>query len=112
MDGDETTRWGAAADARSGWLEVQLGQETLVGRAVIKEWAYHRTQQFAVEWKSGGVWKELARGTAIAGEKQINFQPVIARYVRLNILKASEVPTIEEFELYPPALATGRPGSH
>ncbi len=105
VDGDETTRWGAAADARSGWLEVDLGKETLVGRAVIKELGYHRTQQFAIEWKDGGVWKDLARGTTIAGEKEITFPPVTARYVRLNILKATEVPTIEEFDLYPPTPA-------
>jgi hypothetical protein len=91
--------------ARSGWLEVDLGQETLIGRAVIKELGFHRTRQFAVEWKDGDVWKELARGTTIAGEKEIQFQPVTARYVRLNILKAAEVPTIEEFEIYPPSKA-------
>jgi alpha-L-fucosidase len=102
VDGDETTRWGAAADARSGWLEVDLGKEALIGRAVIKELGFHRTQQFAIERKDGDVWKEVARGTTIAGEKEIKFQPVTARYVRLNILKATEVPTIEEFDLYPP----------
>jgi alpha-L-fucosidase len=54
---------------------------------------------------NGGGWKELARGTTIAGEKESKFQPVTARYVRLNILKATEVPTIEEFDLYPPSPA-------
>jgi alpha-L-fucosidase len=66
---------------------------------------YHRTQQFAIEWKDGDVWKELARGATIAGEKEIAFRPVTARHVRLNILKATEVPTIEEFDLYPPSPA-------
>ena len=72
-------------------------------KAQLKELGYHRTQQFAIEWKDGGVWKELARGTTIAGEKEIAFRPVTARHVRLNILKATEVPTIEEFDLYPPS---------
>ncbi|MGO9113254.1 MAG: discoidin domain-containing protein [Thermoguttaceae bacterium] len=100
VDGDETTRWGAAADARSGWLEVDLGKEVLIGRAVIKELGFHRTQQFAIQCKDGDRWKDLARGTTIAGEKEITFQPVTARCVRLNILKAKEVPTIEEFAVY------------
>jgi alpha-L-fucosidase len=103
VDGDESTRWGAAADARSGWLEVDLGKETLIGRAVIKELGFHRTQQFAIQWKDGDDWKDAAGGTTIAGEKEIKFPPVTARHVRLNILKATEVPTIEEFELYPPS---------
>jgi hypothetical protein len=103
VDGDDTTRWGAAADARSGWLEVDLGKETKVGRVVIKELGFHRTQAFAVEWKDGEAWKELARGTTIAGEKTLDFPPVAARIVRLTILQANEVPTIEEFQVHPPA---------
>jgi alpha-L-fucosidase len=102
VDGDETTRWGAAADARSGWLEVDLERPMLVGQAVIKELGYHRTQQFAIERKDGDVWRELAKGTTIAGTKVVGFKPVTAQYIRLNIQKANEVPTIEEFELYPP----------
>jgi alpha-L-fucosidase len=105
VDGDDSTRWGAARDARSGWLEVDLGKETPVGRVVIKEIGYPRTQEFTVEWKDGGAWKELARGTTIAGEKTIDFPAVTARHVRLNILRANEVPTIEEFQVHPP----GRP---
>jgi alpha-L-fucosidase len=103
IDDDETTRWGAAADARSAWLEVDLGQETIIGSAVVKELGFQRTQQFALEWRDGASWKELARGTTIAGEREIKFSPVKARRVRLNILKATDVPTIEEFELYAPS---------
>jgi alpha-L-fucosidase len=102
FDDDETTRWGAASDARSGWLEVDLGQETRIGRVTILELGYHRTQDFAVEYKLGDAWQELAHGTTIAGEKTLDFSPVMARCVRLNILKANEVPTIEEFRVLPP----------
>ncbi|MCY3023286.1 MAG: alpha-L-fucosidase [Planctomycetota bacterium] len=103
LDGDESTRWGAAPDARSGWIEVDLEKETQVGRAVIQELGFHRTQEFVVEYKDGENWKALAKGTTIAGEKTLDFTPVTARCFRLNILKASEVPTIEEFQLFPPA---------
>jgi len=101
-DGDDESRWGAAADARSGWLEVDLGKDTEVGCAVIKELGYHRTEAFAIECKEGENWKELVRGNTIAGEKVLKFKPVTARYFRLNIKEASEVPTIEEFQLYAP----------
>jgi hypothetical protein len=101
FDGDERTRWGAAPNSRSGWLEVDLGQEMKIGRALIKELEFPRTQEFVIEYQDGEVWKELARGTTIAGEKMIEFAPVSARRVRLNILKANEVPTLEEFALYP-----------
>ena len=39
-------------------------------------------------------------GTAIAGAKSFDFPPVTARYFRLDILKASEVPTIEKLQLF------------
>jgi len=102
MDDDETTRWGAAANSRDGWLAVDLGADRSIGRVVIKEISYPRTQEFAVEWQDGATWKELARGSSIGREKVIDFPAVTARQVRLKILKASEVPTIEEFQIYPP----------
>jgi len=103
FDDDDSTRWGAAADARSGWLEVDIGAPTLVGRAVVKELGYHRTQEFAIEYKEGEAWKAVVTGTTIAGEKTVDFTPVTAQFFRLNIRKASEVPTIEEFQLFKPS---------
>ncbi|MCX7048691.1 MAG: alpha-L-fucosidase [Candidatus Sumerlaeota bacterium] len=105
FDDDDTSRWGAAPESRSGWIEVDLEKETEIGQAIIKEIGYPRTEQFVIEYKDGDAWKELVKGTAIAGERLYEFKPVKARYVRLNILKANEVPTIEEFQLYAPGTA-------
>jgi alpha-L-fucosidase len=102
LDGDDATRWGAAPGTRSGWLEVDLGKATRVGHAVIKELGYHRTRRFAIEYKDGDAWKTAVKGTTIAGAKTFDFPAVEARYFRLNILQASEVPTIEEFQLFAP----------
>ncbi|MCF7675360.1 MAG: alpha-L-fucosidase [Akkermansiaceae bacterium] len=103
-DRDDESRWGAAPDAKSGWLEVDLGQDTEIACAVLKELAYQRTEAFAIECKDGGDWHELAKGNTIAGEKVLKFTPVTARYFRLNIKQASDVPTIEEFQLYAPGV--------
>lgn len=100
FDGDDESRWGAAPDARSGWLEVDLGQDTEIGFAVIKELNYPRTEAFSLEYQQGNNWKEVVSGNTIDGEKVFKFTPVTARYFRLNIKKANEVPTIEEFQLY------------
>jgi alpha-L-fucosidase len=102
LDGNEFTRWGADKQARSGWIEVDLGQEMQIDRAVIMELTHPRTQEFAIEYKAGDQWKALHHGTTIAGAQEYRFTPVTARYVRLNILKASEVPTIQEFQLFSP----------
>jgi alpha-L-fucosidase len=102
VDGDASTRWGAAPDSRSGWVEVDLQKEMEVGRAVVMEIGYPRTQEFAIEYKLDDSWKPVVTGTTIAGRKAFDFPPVSARFFRLNILKANEVPTIEEFQLFPP----------
>ena len=65
------------------------------------EQSFPRTEEFTVEYQLGDSWKELARGTTIGKMKSIDFPPVTARHVRLNILKASEVPTINEFRVLP-----------
>ena len=102
FDGDEDTRWGATNGARAGWLEVDLGNETSICRATVIE-TFKRIQEFAIEYRQGETWKELAHGTTVGPEKQIDFPPVSARHVRLNILKASDTPTIEEFQVFGPA---------
>jgi hypothetical protein len=102
VDGDDVSRWGAAPGTRSGWIEVDLGKAETVGRAVVKELAYPRTEEFAIEYQEGSGWKPLVTGLTIHGEKTYDFAPVTARRFRLNILKANEVPTIEEFGLFRP----------
>jgi len=102
-DGDEDSRWGAAPGSRSGWLEVDLGEPLEIGRAVVMEIGYPRTREFVIEYQDGVAWKELHRGTTIGESSTYAFPPVRARRVRLNILKADEVPTIEEFRVLPPA---------
>ena len=102
FDGDEATRWGAQPESRSGWIEIDLGKETPIGRAVVMEIQYPRTQRFAIEYKDGDTWQPVVTGMAIAGRRVYDFAAVQARYFRLNILEANEVPTIEEFQLYPP----------
>ncbi len=102
FDGDEVSRWGADNDARSGWLEVDLGAETEVGRAIVMEIGYPRTQKFAIEYKAGDAWQPAVTGAGIAGRRVYDFAPVKARCFRLHVLEANEVPTIEEFQLYAP----------
>ena len=102
FDGDSVSRWGAAPDSRAGWIQVDLGRPAVIGHALIQELGFPRTEAFTIEARTAASddWKPLAQGTGIAGEKIIDFTPTEARFVRLNILKASEVPTIEEFQLF------------
>jgi len=100
FDGDPETRWGAVENSRSGWLEVDLGAPVRVARAMIDEGNWNRVREFELQAQQEGEWKTIASGTTLGLTKEISFAPVTARLFRLNILKAIEVPTICEFEVY------------
>jgi len=102
FDDDPETRWATDAGTHSAWLEVDLGQPTTIARAVIREAYASRVQEFELQVREGGGWRTVARGTTLGDERELKFPPVTARAVRLNILKATEGPTIWEFHLLPP----------
>jgi hypothetical protein len=99
FDDDPSTRWGGPVGARAGWLEVDLGKETTVSRAVIQE-GWDRTLRFSVQYKAGDEWKDAAAGTTIGAYRELRFAPVKAQVWRLRITDASDVPTIWEFQLF------------
>ena len=59
----------------------------------------------------GDAWRAVARGTTIGADKSIEFPPLRAREIRLNVFKAERPININEFQVFacrlaPPA--TGR----
>ena len=78
-----------------------MEKPTTFDRAIISE-AYDRVRRFEIQWKDGEAWRTFARGTTIGERLVLTFSPVTARHVRLNILKATEGPTIWEFQLLAP----------
>ena len=50
--------------------------------------------------KDGTKWQNVATGTTVGASLELIFPPRTARYVRLNITEADEVPTILELELF------------
>ena len=102
VDGDLKTRWASDYAARSGWLAVDLGEEREIGRVWISEVEWPETQEFAIEVKQGGAWKEVARGTTIGADYSAEFPPVRAREIRLNVFKAKLPININEFQVFGP----------
>ncbi|MHC4087816.1 MAG: alpha-L-fucosidase [Planctomycetota bacterium] len=87
---------------RQAWLEIDLGKSTTFNNVVINE-EFDRVQQYELQCKDGGQWWTIADGKKIGRKHKLEFSPpVTARYVRLNILKASDGPTIWEFQLFAP----------
>ncbi|MBW8042283.1 MAG: hypothetical protein FVQ85_20105 [Planctomycetes bacterium] len=101
VDDDPATRWATDTGTGQAWLEVDLGKSMTFDRAVISE-EFDRVKQFELQYKEGGQWRTFNEGTKIGRKLNLKFSPVTARHVRLNILKASDGPTIREFQLFAP----------
>ncbi|MBC8468150.1 MAG: alpha-L-fucosidase [Planctomycetes bacterium] len=99
VDDDSATRWATDSGTQQAWLEVDLGKPATFNRVKIDE-EYDRVQEFELQYRDGSRWKTFARGTKLGHDYSKQFEPVTARYVRLNILKATDGPTICEFQLF------------
>ncbi len=99
-DGDGATIWAAEPNARAAWVTVDLQKEREISEAMLSDVPYGRTQQFDLEAQVGGQWKKLAGGATIGNRLDLSLVPVKARRFRLNIRKASDTPTLAEFQLY------------
>jgi len=101
FDDDVDTRWATDTGTKQAWLEVNLGKPVTFSRVTIREWegGGKRIQKFELQYLDGSAWKTFISGTTIGIEYRKNFPAVTARVVRLNILDATEGPTIDEFEI-------------
>lgn len=108
VDDDPETRWATDAGTLSAWLEVDLGAPVKIGRVVIDERAWHRVRKFELRCRDGEVWKTVLSGTTIGEGFSSDFAPATARHVRLEILEATEGPTLWEFRVLPPSRARPR----
>ena len=68
-------------------------------RRLLNEEGWNRIEEFELQSRDGVTWHTFAQG-ARAGRLELTFNPVTAQKVRLKILKASDVPTIWEFQLF------------
>jgi alpha-L-fucosidase len=102
VDGDSNTRWATDAGTHQAWLEVDLGRPTEVSGVSVDEACGRRVQQFEVQAQETGRWKTIFQGGEIGEGYSASFAPATVQIVRLNIVRASEGPTINEFQLHAP----------
>jgi len=100
VDGDNHSRWATDGGTHQAWLEVDLEKPTTFNRVVIDESCGSRIQSFQLQRKAGEEWETFFTGTTVGAKWHQRFEPVTAQHVRLNILEATEGPTIWEFQLF------------
>jgi alpha-L-fucosidase len=101
VDDNPTTRWATDYGVKQAWLEVDMEKPVTFSRVKISE-AYDRVRKFELQYKNNGQWKTIVDGTKIGSDYVKDFESVTAKEVRLNILDATEGPTIWEFQLLAP----------
>ena len=100
FDDDPETRWATPSGTKAAWLEVDLGREMTIDRAMINEGNWDRIRGFELQYKVDSQWKTAYAARKIDSTRRFEFDPVTARYFRLNILRAVEGPTIWEMKLF------------
>jgi len=99
FDGDDQTRWATDNGTRQAWVAASFAKPQTVGQVRISEAFPNRVQQFTFQCRDGCDWKTIFTGTTLGDHFQKTFAPVTAREFRLNILDATEGPTINDIEL-------------
>jgi alpha-L-fucosidase len=101
FDDDPGTRWATDSGVKQAWLEVDLGKPVTFSRVSISE-EYNRVRRFELQYKDGETWRTFLQGTRLGDNYSKSFDAVTAQHVRLNILDATDGPTIWEFHLLAP----------
>jgi len=99
-DGKIETMWATEEKARSGWVVVDLQKAHAVSEIVLSDAPYGRIQEFDLEAEVKGTWIKIASGTTIGDRLEIPVQPIQCDKLRLNIRKASDTPTLSEFQVF------------
>ncbi|MDB6112150.1 MAG: Alpha-L-fucosidase [Pedosphaera sp.] len=98
FDDDGDTRWATDPETKQAWIAADFGRSRTVRGVRIKEAYAGRVQKFEFQYREGDRWKTVFSGTTLDERFQKSFEPVRAREFRLNILDATDGPTISELE--------------
>ncbi|MGC8744441.1 MAG: alpha-L-fucosidase [Verrucomicrobiia bacterium] len=100
IDGDPETRWATDSGIKNAFLQVNLGEPKTFNTIVINEAYAGRVSAFELKYLENGNWKILLKGNRLGERFEKTFPKIKAQIVRLEILNASDGPTISEFNLY------------
>lgn len=100
VDGNPATRWASGPRGlRQAWIALDFQREIIISTLRIKQYE-SRIQKFQIEIpddKNG--WRAIQTGATIDGRGEISLPPTKASKLRLNILDASEAPSIYEIKV-------------
>ena len=102
FDGDPETRWATDPGTKRAWIAGRLRKPGRFAGVRIQEAYPGRVRKFEFQFRDGAVWKTACAGTTLLGaHTELKFPAVTAQEFRLNILDATDGPTIAEIQLIP-----------
>lgn len=105
FDGDPQTRWATDSGTKQAWIAGRLSKPGTFNGARIREAYPGRVKKFELQFLQGDQWRTVCSGAGLGEDAELQFPAVSGQEFRLNILEASDGPTIAEMELIP----TGSP---
>ena len=83
-------------------IELNLGKPQTVDHIITMEDIRQgeRVRSYTIEALMDGVWREIAKGTAIGHKKIDRFAPLMASNIRLRVLSSAAPPIIRKFAAY------------
>jgi alpha-L-fucosidase len=101
FDDEDQTRWATDDATKQVWIAVDLPKSgTFLGVHISEAYA-GRVQKFEFQYLEDGDWKTIFLGTTVGENFNREFDAVTAKEFRLNILDATQGPTINEIKLVP-----------
>jgi alpha-L-fucosidase len=105
IDGDVESRWATPEGTKQSWLQIDFAKETTFSGIGIEEACCghtSRVKKFELQQKSGDTWTTFHSGKELGAHFKTTFKPVTTGAIRLNILDATDGPTISEIILQQP----------
>jgi alpha-L-fucosidase len=99
-DANSKTIWAAKKEDRQATVTLDLGEDVAICEIRLSDAPYGRTKEFEVEAKTVNGWKKIAEGTSIGPNLHLSVDDLRTSSVRLNIKKASDTPTLAEFQVF------------
>jgi alpha-L-fucosidase len=99
VDGDPQSGWTFNPGIQSAWLEVDLGKPYTFDSVWLNE-PYERIRKFELQAKQGNVWRTFHRGTTIGEDFTLEFDPITAQFVRLQVMETTINPLVAEFQVF------------
>jgi len=96
FDGNPDTRWATDAGTKQAWIEVRFDKPRLISQVLINEALPNRIQKFELQQGDGKTWTTFYTGKTVGDNGRARFKPLTVSNLRLNILDATEGPTIWE----------------